>query len=383
MASVGLMCLGTHQHNIQRLYKIARHNHEITLLVSEDVRDAVEEYAGIRDRTNCVIKAEKESLWSYLKRAKKACDGEVDNIIHVGIYHFDPGGYLLYYMFNPDSRMFIYINNAHSWMGSLPQYSGDVRMSTILRENLNSVAKKMAISRFDVILAQLPTVKEYMQSQLGYKNSPVRTFAPIHTQESKGNEEGELITFVVPGSVQNSRRDYDTTLDVFEELFDEFPDKLQLSLLGKGKENEIIERCKSLEKEGYNINYYGADTWIPAEEFGDQMKNGDVVLLPQRYNKPQKLFNEIYGRSGGTGGVFEAIRHSKPIILPEHFPELDWISSSTMWYDDADSLFGIVRSIIEEPVKLNRLKREARINSKEFSIKKQREKFTNLLREFE
>jgi len=146
------------------------------------------------------------------------------------------------------------------------------------------------------------------------------------------------------------------------------------------KDDRFIKKFESLISKGCKLQYYHTDQWISPEEFEYQMSNSDVVLLPQRYYKSE-LFNEIYGRTGGTGGVSEAIMHAKPIILPDYFPNVESIETSTIWYDGRTNLHQIMTSIIEDSEWFQKYKQEAIINAQAFTLDNQSARFTKLLHE--
>ena len=374
------MCLGTHQHIAWRLYKILRTSHQITLLVSDDVYDAIEQRVGITEHTHCLIKAKQESLYSYLRRVHKENHKIPDFVVNVGMYHSYSIGYLLHYIFNTDSRLLVYINRANSWMGPLPRYNTSVRLRTIVKKNIEALAQRIALSRFDGILVELPTIESYIRSELGYTKTPVRTFQPTYLLGANEGQHCDFTRFVIPGSVTSIRRDYDTIVEILHDLTNKHSSKFQITFLGRVKDDRFINKFESLISKGCKLQYYPTNQWIPPEEFEKQMSSSDVVLLPQKYKKSE-LFNGIYGRTGGTGGVSEAIMHAKPIILPNHFPNVEWIETSTIWYNGRTDLHQIMRSIIEDSEWFRELKEEAKINSQAFKLDDQSAKFTKLLHE--
>ncbi|MBK7501081.1 MAG: hypothetical protein IPI19_18905 [Ignavibacteriales bacterium] len=113
---------------------------------------------------------------------------------------------------------------------------------------------------------------------------------------------------------------------------------------------------------GIKVAYFTQD-YIPLEIFDKELANSDIVLgnIKLNIDKYSK-----YGKTKETGIPFTMIRAAKPGVLPQNYPSLKELESSTIRFSDSDSLTEILTDLISKNSIILKLKSEALKNSLKF-----------------
>jgi hypothetical protein len=157
----------------------------------------------------------------------------------------------------------------------------------------------------------------------------------------------------------------------FKTLFEQHKEKIKLYVPGLpvgrfGK--QIYNKFKDMEKKGCEVEIF--DHFVPDDTFNDILTRSNIILAPIRIKtRADGDIEEIYGKTVGSGVVFNAIQYAKPIIVPAEFNMLPELESSTLRYSDSVELEHIIEKLISNPEKLQELKMEALTNSQKFSLR--------------
>jgi glycosyltransferase involved in cell wall biosynthesis len=152
----------------------------------------------------------------------------------------------------------------------------------------------------------------------------------------------------------------------------------------------VIERAQKLTKRGHNISINnkapnsinaGEIEWLPMKEFNNVLSKADILLNPVRKieKNPPGIPNEKRGVSMATGIIHDSIRHAKPLILPDHFIINDIIQEHTLTYDSAEELGELLIQVATDREKVRQINDKAIKNAKNYSLERQRERFTHLI----
>jgi hypothetical protein len=178
-----------------------------------------------------------------------------------------------------------------------------------------------------------------------------------------------LLHICIPGLISFIRRDYISVFKLIENDIEYFKNKIELDLLGgisTAEEGEkIIEYADKLISKGIKITYY-KKYLVPLFEFDQQLTQADIILGNMHIvlNKFSK-----YGKTKESGIIFTMIRSAKPGILPEGYSLIDELNSSSIIFKDYEDLNNIIRDLIQNPSRLEKLKEKALENSKKFKPK--------------
>jgi len=187
---------------------------------------------------------------------------------------------------------------------------------TIHNANTELTYSKILLKRFDAINVFLPATKKYIKEK-GLYNGTIYTI-PFMIHLKKYENKNDM--FVVPGKIEKFRRDYDFAFNMMKKS-----DKW--CFLGKpigsyGK--EVLQKCKELNKEGYNIKTF--TEYVEEEEYETILKECKAVVSPLRNPTAghNRLKKEYYGLTKACGARFEAIKYGKPYISSINDYQLDY-----------------------------------------------------------
>lgn len=221
------------------------------------------------------------------------------------------------------------------------------RKLKIFREprNADHIAMLQMINSADRLIVLSDTLEAYLRNKYNqYKVSSFTTALHTGIDEKSIYFTDYVPTIIVPGSIEQKRKDFDLVLNVVEALG---PGKSSLVLLGEPRGdygNTIIARVKEMNNRGYLIKYFTG--FIPEQEFELEMKMSDIVLIPVNIHTSFAGIREIYGQSKISGAVFDAIRYGKPAIVPEELSIPAKASNSFLKYSDEQCLINFIQKLL-------------------------------------
>jgi len=344
---------------------------DVTIFVTKEIYDKLSEYLKNMDEYKFVIKKTEESIDKYLKRIEKKCSNDID-ILFVNTIQKSMIDLPHYKKFNPDCKKILTIHVANSWFSSKPGF--DLRKFHLTLDSHLSTyyAKKHVLLKYDGINVIYPPIKQWIRNNTDYQK-PIYTIPFGFCEENKFEKTKNLDknVFVVPGQIQEHRRDYNIVFDIFERLFDKHNNKIKLILLGYpvGSYGERIQnRFKNLRDKGFDIEFF--KDFVPEKIYNDKMKNVDFIFLPiQIKSRGLGVTPEWYGKSKGSAAFFEGVNYRKPMILPDEFNVLKEFNSSIIKYKHIDDLEIKINNLLKETGNISSIKNEAIKNSEYFSLK--------------
>lgn len=130
-------------------------------------------------------------------------------------------------------------------------------------------------------------------------------FSKLGSDESKG----ELISLVVPGTVDFQARAYEVLAKALALCTQEELACFELVLLGTASSKEAQNLVKSLNK--FSIHLFSTTRFVPVNEYEQRLSSADVILNLQREKVGFATTIEIPGLTKMSGVVHDAIRHAK------------------------------------------------------------------------
>jgi len=165
--------------------------------------------------------------------------------------------------------------------------------------------KFIVLPKFDAIIVLDKKLKDYIIKNKLYSK-------PIFVIPFKYHEKmyvNLFDTIVVPGRVEEHRRDYDAFLDYIKK-------EDSVVLLGEpigeyGK--KVIERCKQMNKQGYHIEFF--EGRVPDSLYCSNLVNACTIVFPKvKESHGYGTTKEIYGQTKMVGAYFDAIKYGKKYI---------------------------------------------------------------------
>lgn len=371
MKNIGILethCHITYLHTMMKICKTEDTN--VTVFTTKDILSRLENYLKNKENYNFILKKDREGLNSFLKRVEKICDDKID-LLFINTFQLTCFYLPRYFGFHPRCKTILTIHTANAWLKPRPVFNIKKIISTIDTNLSSFIGNKFILPRYDAINVIYPPIKDYILKETNYKKKiftlPYGLFNENNVEDKK---EDNKIQFVIPGQVEEHRRDYDLIIVTFEKLFKKYNKDIELILLGYPVGiygNRIIKRCEKLKEQGSNIKYFS--NFVPEKDYESIMKKTDFILLPIKIEtKGMGLITEIYGVTKGSAGIFEGIQYGKILVVPKNFNIVKELKSSTLNYTDSKDLENVLAEIIEGREKLKKLKKDAYENSKYFSL---------------
>ena len=250
-----------------------------------------------------------------------------------------------------------------------------------LRQNIRSIGKKWLHQKADGYIINAEAMKDFItKNKLSKK--PVYWLPPVIERASLMQlDEKSLFTFTIPGSIDEKRRDYQTVLEAFAQLHELYTNQFLISLAGRpvGAYGQmILKKVKALQEKGIQISY--SETEIEEIAFQKLIASSSIIISPlTRQTVIHDNIKEEYGTSKVSGNIYDAIRHGKPMIVPDYLTLPKEISSSCLKYKNKEDLLKLLIRCINEKDYINALLQQAFYNSKQFSVTSTMNKLETLL----
>lgn len=391
MYNIGLVEIKCLNHELSALCKISNtKKNTITVFTTRpifEVAKAETELKGEVDDYEWIFPKKDEGMFSFLRRIQKICNERIDLVIvnSLRIWQF--------LFFKPRCKMLCVVDDLNYWfrdIKSLKIYFKKIKdfKNNVLRNRklianaiTGPIIRNSILSKYDRVMVEYPPFKAYIRSNFDYKGKiycfPNRPFQGIIS-----SQDDNKIRFVVPGMIQERRRDYELVLRVFENLFPKYKNLIELYFLGRPQEEygrKIISDSQKLRKRGYRI--FCSKEYVPPEIMDETLTKSDVIISPMRVKYRSGCVEEVYTITKPSGIFSDSIKYAKPCIVPETYNITEEMKTSFLTYKDEKDLQGILETLIDDKEKLENLKREAINNSKKFSLEKLQIKFDRMVEE--
>jgi len=380
LKEIGILEVHCHVKFLYTMCRICKtKNSNVTIFTTKDLFSRLEKYLENKEDYNVVLKEDNEGIHSFLKRVEKICDEKIDllfiNTLQLSCFYLPR-----FFGFHPKSKTIMTVHTANAWLKPKPTFNIRKIVGTIDTNLSSFIASKFILPKFDAINVIYSPIKDYILEGTSYNKKIFTLPFNFFDEDNKvKEEENKKIQFVIPGQIEEHRRDYDALLNAFENLFKKYNENIDLYMLGYPVGiygNRILKRCKKLKDMGYNIRYF--DSFVPEKTYDEIMKKVDFIIVPIRIkSRGMGIIPEVYGITKGSSVVFEGIQYGKPLVVPEKFNMIKELKSSTLKYTGSKNLEKILAEYIENGKKLKELKQEAYKNSKYFSLAVLQEYFIN------
>ena len=346
----------------------------VTIFTTKELYLRLETYLTEKDKKNydIILKEDNETFRSFVKRVETICNKKID-VLFINTIHETLLDLICYLGFNPKSKTILLIHHVNAWLKPRLIFGIKHPIRTADTNLASMLIHRFIFPKFDAINVIYHPLKDYIRTNTDYEKEiftlPTSIFENAKTMKRQ-EDEGKL-KIVIPGLIQEHRKDYGTVFPAFETLFKHHKEKIKLCIPGLpvGKfGGQIYNKFKDMEQKGCDVEIF--DHFVPDDTFDDILTQSDIILAPIRIKtRADGDIEEIYGKTVGSGVVFNAIQYAKPIIVPAEFNMLPELESSTLKYSDSIELENIMTKLMSNPEKLQELKREALTNSQKFSLK--------------
>lgn len=176
-----------------------------------------------------------------------------------------------------------------------------------LRDWTETLAKPLLRLRVQHYHFFLPAMAEHFRERMPKASTlflPSRFFeAPAPTGKA------QPFTIVIPGSVDNNRRDYEPVLEVFRHWPADLP-RVQWVLLGDSSGEfgrHLVAQLRARDYKGY----------IPETVYEQEIREADCLWSPLRIHKTGSRHNsEVYGQTTASGLTADILLNNIPALAP-------------------------------------------------------------------
>ncbi len=369
--------LETYNSHIPIIYSFSKicktKNTNVTIFTTKESFSRLETYLRDKEKCDIILKKDNESPYSFLKRVEHICNQKID-LLFINTIKEKSIDLAFYLNFRPKCKMILTVHHANAWLKPRLIFNIKHIIRTIDTNLSSALTSKFILPKFDAINVIYPPIKDYILTRTDYSKEiftlPTSIFEDTRML-TKDKKDDNILRVVIPGLIEERRKDYSFVLPAFEKLFKHFKENIMLYLLGEPVDrygNSIYKAFRTLRENQYAVVLF--EKFVPDKTFVEIITKCDVIHAPIRIKTRGNVYNEeTYGVTVGSGVIYNAIQYAKPIIVPAEFNMLSELRSSTLTYANSKELEDIITELITNPEKLVKLKKEAYINAEKFSLK--------------
>ncbi len=190
----------------------------------------------------------------------------------------------------------------------------------------------------------------------------------------------EHINIVISGTVDGRRRDYEQAFRLIQ-LLENAKAFSTVIFLGRfydeyGK--KILVKSKTVQHRFSTLKYYEFET-VPQPEFDRVMNATHFVFIPSVLTTIiEDGVMESYGATISSGNLFDAIKHAKPLIIPELLKTDPFLEKSCFRYKKIEEIAAFLLSLQGNPLQYASWMQKAIAASQNYTIEKVRERNPDL-----
>jgi hypothetical protein len=323
---------------------------------------------------NWVVKKKEESKYDFIRRIYKETRKNQLELLYLNTITDNYIFYSLMISALKRVRIIVTLHSINNYFYHKPAFSPRRMVRILGKKRLIYVAREFNV----VALTMVDYLKDRLPPSKKVHCVPGAVFEGRPAYKSR-QEQRDAINLVVPGVVDERRRDYDLVLQLVRKV-EGAGMKIKITLLGGihplfGK--SIHEKLRNLDARGV-LTYYETDV-VDQPEFDKVMDEADLVLLPSTVeNTILDDIQEVYGLSMSSGNLFDIIKHAKPFIAPLRLRVDPYLEGSCLRYESVDEIIDVLSALSNSPEVFANLKSKARAASENYTIEAVRERNKNL-----
>lgn len=310
-----------------------------------------------------------ESDFMFLRRIKPKIESENELVILNSVQ-----GYriLFFFLVKFNIPTIAGAGRISEFFGSNYELKGFKTFSRLLHHNFTRFLLPRIVKRLKGIIVHTEQAKS-LAIENGYKSQIHKMPFSLYLNLNN-NHNNENINFLVTGSMNDTSRDYESLLGVFEKVWNDGKLNNNLTILSSPRGSygrKIFKLMESLKKRGYPINYFS--DWIPEKEYINCSKKADFLIAPILY--------EYYNSGELTSVTVESIRMGIPAIYPQWYRPEPTLEKSSLYYSSFEDLYQIINMLIDNKDKTILYKELAKKSYEELNIASESKKISSFLEE--
>ena len=265
-----------------------------------------------------------------------------------------------------DARVILTVHTINSFFETKEKYRP--------RKLATAVGKSLLcffIREYNVLSqAMVPVLRHRLGRNKKVHNIPGGVFEGVAIQPRYSLQ--NPVHFVIPGSIDSKRRDYEKAFELLS-LLQKESIAVKLTFLGRfcGEYGQIIlAKSKTCD----NLSYYNENE-VDQPEFDRVLQSADFIFTPSVVHTIiDNGVKETYGVTISSGNIADVIRHARPFIIPQSLTVDPQLDNSSVRYANVEDIVSFIKSAIEDPEIYERLSQAALKASEEYTVEKLRER---------
>lgn len=327
-----------------------------------------------------------EPTFLSLEKIRRYCDKNLDVVLaktltSASFASFRPTCKFMGFVYNLN-WWFKDIHSSSAYLKNIMNLRNIIYPSLIYNALTGVLVRKLILTNLDAVLVEYPPFVDFTRKDCMF-DKPVY-FLPNRssTEETSHNYNNQIVNFVIPGQIHDIRRDYDFAINAIQQIPEHLYDKFSLTLLGnpKGKYGKrILGKCDKLAAQGVNIEY--TPEFVSTRIFNKKMAQSDIVIVPLKEHFNYGAFTERFTYTKGTGSFSDAIRFSKPSLVPDFYNLTNDLQKCFIKYKSPDDLCHIMIKYISDKTALQELKSHTETCMKSYSLSICQHRFQGIISE--
>lgn len=279
------------------------------------------------------------------------------------------------------NKIYLFIHNIDEWFGTSffvqmyrifknisfsNKFLYAVKVNTIYPRQKKALVQKVLVSQGKfVVLAE--SLRKELSKYIDDKRIDIIPFSVFDEKLTSSPKTSSLIRICIPGMVSQSRRDYQSVINMIFNDVELFKHCFEIDFLGgiafEDGGQLILNQIINLEKLGVKVYYYNRPL-VPVSEFDRHLSKADIIL--GNVHVVVDKFS-AYGKTKETGLPFTMLHAAKPGLLVSGYVFPEDLSSSTLVYRDYTELLLILKKMSTDHSQLEILTTNALTNSLKYS----------------
>lgn len=313
---------------------------------------------------NWVTKPKKQSRRSFIRTIIQEAKAQKLDLLYLNTVSDNYIHYAMLARSLPSTRTVLTVHMINSLFETSKKYKP--------RKLLHAIGKRIlrnTIKEFNVL-------SQVMVDELGKRLSRDKKIynipGGIYEGREPHNKLKHHIHIVIPGSVDIKRRNYAHAITLAE-LLEKESIPFKMTFLGRFVDVQYEYMLRQMSEPFKKDIMYYADEEIDQPEFDRVLQSADLIFSPTGYSVMDGI-KEFYGQTITSGNIADAIRHARPIIVPNTYTVDTLLEQSCIRYSEVKDIVDYIKSLVNNPVKYSHLTHTAVEASKQYTLEKIRER---------
>jgi hypothetical protein len=359
-------------HTLIRLFQLP--GNELTVFSYSSSWQQLQLMPGMEQQVKWVIKEESESKAAFILKMYRLVKKERIELLYLETITDNFIFYAWLVKALPAVKIILTIHDINSFFY--------YKNNGTLRRWLRNAGKKRLIDAVEEFTVINSTMQWYLQRLLPSGKTVRYIPGAFFDNANYSLPAAPLLPFriVVPGSVDNRRRDY-TVVFALLEICRKWNIPVQITLLGGFHAEhgaEILKQCREYGKENNNLHWFEEQV-VDHPLFNRVMQEAHFILAPcVIHTVISDEVAEVYGESLSSGNIGDIIRFARPAIIPAALKTGEEISQVACRYTSVNDIAEQLKLLRDDPDKYLILQEAALKGSGEFTLEKIRAKYPDL-----